>query len=59
MAHGWVDLREHSIVTIQDYLRKMWSENETKHSMVPVGTCPQATPDTPRPWAVWWGVHPS
>ena len=50
MAHcHWlcVDLREHSIVSCSDYLWKMRSGNETKHSMVPSGAHLQARPETP------------
>ena len=45
MTHGCVDLHEHSIVSCPDYIRKMRSGNETKHSVTPASTRPQARPD--------------
>ena len=56
MAHGRIDLHQHSIISCPDYLRKMRSGNETKHSTQQGQARPPLPP--PPPQAVWWGVRP-
>ena len=58
MAHGRIDLHQHSIISCPDYLRKMRSGNETKHSTQQGQARPPPPPKKKMFGGVYVPLHP-